>query len=134
MRYVPRDRPRMDERVLPLVNVVFLLLIFFIIAGQLAATDAFRVEPPESSAGQTADPSELVVLVAADGRLALDGEVVTGRELSERLEEALEGFAAPKVRVKADGRAAATDVVAVMETIRAAGARKIRLLTILEDR
>jgi len=134
VRYVPRDRPRMDERVLPLVNVVFLLLIFFILAGRLAASDAFRVEPPETRAGQAADPGELVVLVAADGRLALDGEIVTQRELSERLTDALEGSAAPAVRVKADGRAAATEVVAVMEAIRGAGAQKIRLLTVLEDR
>ena len=50
MRFEP-PRPRNeDERILPLINVVFLLLIFFMLAGRLSASDPFQVEPPRSSA------------------------------------------------------------------------------------
>ena len=39
-----------DAGILPLINVVFLLLIFFMIAGQLAEQAPFEVEPPASDA------------------------------------------------------------------------------------
>ena len=49
MRFEP-PRPRNDEeRILPLVNVVLLLLIFFMLAGRLAASDPFEIAPPRSA-------------------------------------------------------------------------------------
>ena len=39
-----RPRPGEDERILPLINVVFLLLIFFMLAGRLAVSDPFAAD------------------------------------------------------------------------------------------
>lgn len=124
-----QTRPRNDdERVLPLINVVFLLLIFFMIAGQLSATDAFRVQPAESASEGEPEAQDVLVLVARDGRLALDGEELE----AAALEAALRGREDVRVRLKADGRARATEVVAVMERLRAAGVGRLHLLTVPE--
>lgn len=135
MHFERPKRQNDDERILPLINVVFLLLIFFIIAGQLAATDPFEVEPATSASEAPAEVPELVVLAGSDGRLALNGEVMDEAELKSALAAHLgrDGIAAaPPVRLKADGRAEASRIIAVMEMLREAGAEKIRLLTVPE--
>lgn len=128
MRFEPSRTPSDDERILPLINVVFLLLIFFMLAGHLAASDPFHIEPPESASQDEPGPAAVVVLIGADGRIALDGVEVNEAGLKSGLAAlADEGR---EVRVKADGTAPAIRVVAVMELMREAGVKTLRLLTI----
>jgi len=134
MRFEP-PRPRNDEeRILPLINVVFLLLIFFMLAGRLAASDPFEIAPPRSASEGPAATQDLLVLVGADGRLALDGEILEEAALEAAVAERLAANDGARVRLKADGRAEATDVVAVMELLRAAGVERLKLLTVPEGR
>lgn len=131
LRQARSHQPSDDERVLPLINVVFLLLIFFMVAGRLAASDPFNIDPPKS--GSDGQPSrELLVLVGTQSRLAVDGETVDRAGLESAVSEHLAGDGEGLVRVKADGRVAATRVVAVMEQLRAAGAERLDLLTVPE--
>ena len=123
-----------DDRILPLINVVFLLLIFFMLAGRLSAGDPFRVDPPASVSSASAEQRDLVVLVGADGQLALDGEVVDQSVLSARLRQRLGNGGNGLVRVKADAAVEALQVVEVMEVLRDAGVERLKLLTVPETR
>ncbi|MDZ7752785.1 MAG: biopolymer transporter ExbD [Gammaproteobacteria bacterium] len=124
-------RPRNDEeRILPLINVVFLLLIFFMVAGRLAASDPFHIEPPRSASGAAAEVRDMLVLVGADGRLALDGAVVDEATLEGAVAERLVHETTAEVRLKADGGAEAVRVVEVMELLREAGVERLKLLTV----
>lgn len=73
MRLRRRMSPSEGENVLPLINVVFLLLVFFMVAGALERADIYDVEPPQSASEAETDAGENVLLMASDGRLALDG-------------------------------------------------------------
>ncbi len=115
-----------DDRLLPLINVVFLLLIFFMVVGRLAVADPFRVEPPRSANGVAADRGPTVLLVAADGRLAPDGEPVEPGTLAAAVGERRPD----SVGIKADAAVEAGRVVAVLRTLRAAGVERVRLLTV----
>src|SRR5690606_29249188 len=87
-----RSRFDADAGILPLINVVFLLLIFFMVAGRLNEAEPFKVVPPVS---QQAGPPEaaalrvLAVLVAADGRLALNGRPMDAAGLRAAVAAAL---------------------------------------------
>jgi biopolymer transport protein ExbD len=126
----PQRKPVMsDDRILPLINVVFMLLIFFMLAGRFSATDPFEIDPAKSTSEAQGALEEIVVLIGADGRLALGGEVISEQVLSRRISAAV-AEDAPVVRLKADGRAEAGRVIAVMELIRDAGAGELKLLTL----
>ena len=127
----PRPRNSDEERVLPLINVVFLLLIFFMLAGKLAVTDAFEVAPPRSASEAQPQAREMLVLVGADGRLALGDEILEERALQTAV-SARVANGDPRIRLKADGRAEAARVVEVMELLREAGVEKLKLLTVAE--
>ena len=130
MRFDP-PRPRSDdERILPLINVVFLLLIFFMLAGQLAALDPVQVDPPRSASQGEVGPHDLVIMLAADGRLALDDTLIDAAALGPALAARLADTPPVQVWLKADGQADSTRVIALMETLREAGVARLKLLTV----
>lgn len=57
------------ENIVPMINVVFLLLIFFLMTAQIAPPDPFEITPPASTADSPAEAPS-VLHVAADGQLA----------------------------------------------------------------
>ena len=86
----PRRQASDDDRIMPLINVVFLLLIFFMLAGQLSASDPFEITPPESISTAESGDEEMLILVAEDGRLALNGKAVSEQEMTNILRGAPE--------------------------------------------
>lgn len=129
--HLPRQRPRNeDDKILPLINVVFLLLIFFMLAGKLAATDPFRIDPPTSARAGQVVIEDLLVQVGADGRLALNGEEMAEAALAAAVSERVGEGTPGTVRLKADGTVEATRVVAIMELLRGAGIESLQLLTL----
>jgi biopolymer transport protein ExbD len=122
-----------EAGILPLINVVFLLLIFFMLAGRLTEAAPFNVTPPVSDqAGAAARPHaddlrEAAVLVAADGRLALNGQPMEAPALKAAVTAQLAVRPDLPVSLKADGAAEAAEVVSVMEVLRDAGVRRLQL-------
>ena len=135
MRFERRRRTRDDERVLPLVNIVFLLLIFFMLTGRLAVPDPFGVAPPHSASRSAADGhGTITVLMAANGRLALDGKVVEQARLKSDIAKRLSDDGTTRVRLMADGRAEARRVVAVIDLLQRSGVKNLRLRTVSRNR
>ncbi|MCA8906580.1 MAG: biopolymer transporter ExbD [Rhodospirillaceae bacterium] len=132
MRFQARRPNRSEENILPLTNIVFLLLIFFMLAGRLSAADPFRIDLPVSASQAEASERTIVVAVAADGRLALDGAEVSGPALEAALAERLDADPAARVQLRADSRAEALALVALTERLRAAGVERLLLITVPE--
>ncbi len=130
MRFQPPRPKSDDERILPLINVVFLLLIFFMLAGKLAATDPIEVDPPRSMSEGAVEARELVIVMAADGRLAFDGLVIDEAALRAAVAERLKGETPLRVWLKADSMAESMDAIAIMEILREAGVERLKLLTV----
>lgn len=118
-----------DDRILPLINVVFLLLIFFMIAGKLTTSDPFRIEPPTSISQGDSGQEDVMVLVGPDGRIAVNGVETDETALATALGTPKDSVP-ETVRLKADGAAPADLLVSVMEKLREAGVQKVRLLTV----
>ncbi len=118
------------DNILTLVNVVFLLLIFFMLTGAIHAVDYFDVTPPVSTSEETLLVNETVILVNADGRLSIDGKEVDAIDLQLSVSDKLAQQTELEVRLKADGNVDAVTVVKVMEWLEAVGVRHLNLLTL----
>ena len=55
MDFAAAPRARREENVIPMINVVFLLLIFFLMTAQIAPPEPFEVEPPAASSQEPAE-------------------------------------------------------------------------------
>ncbi|HSO82986.1 biopolymer transporter ExbD [Thiocapsa sp.] len=129
-----RSKPAADSEanLIPLINVVFLLLIFFMLAGQLTPTESIALAPPRSDSPQSARAAPLVLLIDRTGRISLDGELLDDTTLAERVAEKL-AESLPHVQIKADATLEALRLVDLLEQLRAAGVEDIDLLTLARD-
>lgn len=127
----PRRGNYEDEGILPLINVVFLLLIFFMVVGRLSASDPFEISPPKSLSEGIPAAEDLLISVGTEGALALNGAVVDEASLIATIAET-DPF---EVRIKSDSAVQATRLIALMERLRAIGVQEVRLMTVprLED-
>lgn len=118
-----------DDGVLPLINVVFLLLIFFMLAGRFTTDGPFPITPAESSSETEAGDRDLVVTIGPDGIIAMDDKIIGLEGLPGLL--AARAEAGAPVWVKADAGAEAVRVIDVLTALREAGIAEVRLLTVL---
>ena len=72
MNFATAPKRRPAETILPMINVVFLLLIFFLMTAQIAPRAPFAVTPPEA-AGETAPEGEGILFAGPDGALFFNG-------------------------------------------------------------
>ncbi len=122
-------REERDENVIPMINIVFLLLIFFMLTGTLTPASPLTVEPAESTAALESSGDAVRVLIDEQGRLALDGAVVEDRAaFREELQALMEAGSERPVEVKADAEAESARLLAVMDDLREAGVERIELL------
>ena len=123
-----------DARILPLINIVFLLLIFFMVAGRLSTSDPFDVTPPETGNADAARMQGAEILLGRAGELALDGQMLERAALMADLESRLRDNPDTSLRLRADNRGEARALVALMQELRTLGARDVTLITLPEAR
>lgn len=124
---LPRRRQNSEENVLPLINIVFLLLIFFMVAGSLHTRAPFEVSPPGTKFADESTPGNAVLAIGADGALAFAGQRLEPAALAARLGER---DSESPLQVKADSELPASELTALLASIRSAGVTRIRLLTV----
>ncbi len=124
----PRERAP-EENVVPLINIVFLLLIFFMIAGTLTPADPFEVDPPDAVTGEDVTPEPVRILLSPQGAVAVNGKEIGWEEVADRVRGVLDADPAREVEVKADGGMDSGRLLDLMEDLRAAGVERMTLVT-----
>jgi len=101
----------------PLINIVFLMLVFFMLAGSLQPKS--HVEPAKM-AGDARVPNDMLVIeVDRNGYLMLSGERIERRDLPSALIPLRS--ADRKIAIKPDARLAADELLSLSDTLRKAG-------------
>lgn len=108
----------------PLINIVFLMLIFFMLAGTLKTSD--NIKTAEMQSATPLDEDSLVIGLALDGTLSIDGEVVALENLKAHLKR--QKIANGKVAIKPDARLAASELLSVSQLLREAGFTQMTLI------
>jgi biopolymer transport protein ExbD/biopolymer transport protein TolR len=106
----------------PLVDVIFLLVIFFDVSTTFLETAGLKLELPSSTSTAEREVEDITVLLAADGTLALGEERLDRETLRTRLRQELEEADRKIVVLRADAATTHGEVVELMDLIREAGA------------
>lgn len=118
----PPKRPS-AEPILPMINVVFLLLIFFLLASQIVPRAPFPLTPPHIPVGVTPDPNQ-TLFMASDGQLFL---AQSGGQ-DPLLWLAFHQGTIQSLTLRADGQAAGKDVAALLTKLSAIGIPKVSIV------
>lgn len=127
MRLRRRNPAPEREAIVPLIDVVFFLLVFFLLVGRYDATAPFEVLPPITAIGETLPAGGRTVSVAADGRLALDGVAAGRDEILSRLGGGAEGDRA-LVRLNAHADAPVGAILPLAAALEEAGVGNVVLV------
>jgi biopolymer transport protein ExbD len=128
MRLARTRRARRTETILPLIDVVFFLLVFFLLIGRMDATAPFEVAPSFSTTGRTMPGGGATVAVGDDGRLALDGRTLGEGALLDAIRAQTAVSDALIVRINAHRDAELRFVLPLAGRIRAAGVDDVVLV------
>jgi biopolymer transport protein ExbD len=128
------QRKRTGLNMAPLIDVVFLLLIFFLLTSALASSDQLDIQLPESeAAGLDPDKDAIILEVNREGTMAIGAMRVTDESLERDLVRAAGGPEASKERillVKSAGDAHSQEVMDVIEAARKVQLKKVTIATI----
>ena len=128
-----RETPRVD--LTPMVDVVFLLLIFFMISTTFVETPGISVKLPESSSQKRSqDVKEIKVYLSKEGDIFLGKEPVDMAELRRRLRGHGEQVAEMTFLLLADTEALHGKVVALMDLAKETGFAKLAIATEQRER
>ena len=126
-----RDEVNLD--ITPLIDVVFLLLIFFMVSTTFEHNSEINITLPTSSKEVTeAKPNAVNVGLDAQGNVYINDKALVNAQLETirtALSEALVGLNEPPVIISADANASHQSVVRVMDAARQLGLVKITFAT-----
>lgn len=127
----PRERSKDDDaRLIPMINVVFLLIIFFMVVGQVSTHQAGPVELPVASSDKLADNQPLLLTLKANGELLLDEQPLAVAELATVLKARLAtAQTPPAIAIRADQQATAGQLQQLLIPVRELGFARISLLS-----
>lgn len=132
-----RFRRPLDEEpelnLIPLIDVLLIVLIFLAVSTSYSRFAELQITLPSADAAQpTKQPNEINVAVTADGRYAIERQLLATtdvRSFAETLRAAGKGSDTTLLIINADAQAPHQAVIGVMEAARLAGIVRISFAT-----
>ncbi|MDX1489865.1 MAG: biopolymer transporter ExbD [Pseudohongiellaceae bacterium] len=133
MKFQRRIQDELQINLTPLIDVVFLLLIFFMVTTTFTRESRLAVNLPEAD-GEPAQevPQQIEISVGRDGGYAIDGRTLVNSELDtliRGLEEVAAGNLDVSLVLVADAEATHQSVVRAMDAIGQSGFSRLSIAT-----
>ena len=125
MNFNPRHREEPDVILTPLIDIVFLLLIFFMVSTTFQKDSALAIDLPKATTEPMDTPKQPIeIAVDVQGRYYVDGiQLVNTQQetLRKALKQAVGDQTSPQVVINADANATVQSMITVMDTARQLG-------------
>jgi biopolymer transport protein TolR len=126
-------RPELITKVnvTPIIDVALVLVIILLVTAPMFSSADLAVTLPQARTREAEDERNVSITLGADGRLAVDNDVVRREELRARISARLAepGNANVLVVIRADSGAPYAAVHGLLEDAHAAGARRLAIAT-----
>jgi biopolymer transport protein ExbD len=114
----------------PLIDMVFLTLIFFMLNATLSLNPAIQVDLPEAYTSQAVLEEEIVVTIARSGDIFIGKRPVAHERLSTELKKEMSRLDSRRMILQADQNLPYRLLVEVMDLARLAGVEAVALVTV----
>lgn len=124
-----RRRTRMEEDttaidLTPMLDVVFIMLIFFIVTTSFVRESGVDIDRPESSEATQRNDTQVLVAITSEGAVWVDGQAVDSNAVGDRVRETLSGSDG-NVVIQADRASQTGLLIQTMDRIRQAGVENV---------
>lgn len=132
MKFTSRQPPPVSIQLAPMIDILLLLLSFFIINYQFSKSETeLNVSVPTAQEG--AEPErvrgEIIINIVADGSIRVEGLAVDRQQLFDKLSAIAKQFENQPVRIRGDGAVAYQRIVEIIDTCQKAGIWNISFAT-----
>ena len=132
MKFSSRQPEPAAMQLAPMIDIVFLLLIFFIVTWQFSRSEtelSVSVPTAEEGAEPERQRGEIIINVLADNSIRVEGSNVDLAQLHDKLAKIAREFENQPVRIRGDGKVAYQRIVEVIDTCQKAGIWNISFAT-----
>lgn len=128
-----RSRKRLQLRtgieLAPFVDILFLLVTYFLMNATLANNLAIRIELPKADSSQTSETQPLIVLINQDNQIFVNDRNVPLKELGKTVADLVKDKEKDQVIIRGDKRSSYQMVISVMDELNKAGVTRFNLAT-----
>ena len=136
MKALNRQEDEFKMTLTPLLDVVFLLLVFFLVSTSFVKPEyAIDIDLPsaDQAGPSSVDSSVITVVVKEEGVIIIDGRIITGRQdLAQTLEGRFRDNPDAGLLIRGERRAYHNDIVRVMNAALAAGLKDVMSISVFE--
>ncbi|MCD6353457.1 MAG: biopolymer transporter ExbD [Proteobacteria bacterium] len=129
IRQARRTHKTAEINISPLIDLVFLLLIFFMVTTSFVKETGIDVQRPAASTAQLKEKGNILVGISKDGLIYLDRKQIDIRSVRAHIERCLAENPEGGIVVVADKATRTGLTVQVMDQCRLAGAKNISIAT-----
>ena len=129
MRYRNRESESQDIDMSPLIDMVFILLIFFMVSASFVKDMDLEINRPKASSSTPSSSKAIRVFIDNGGNTYLDGQPVRSWVIQSRLRELLSRSSSSTVLVVTDEQVPASRLIEVVDQCRLAGAADVGVVT-----
>jgi biopolymer transport protein ExbD len=132
MRYRERANTEQNVDISPLIDMVFILLIFFMVSTTFVKDMKLDLDRPSASTAEQASTKAIRLYIDNSGDTFLDGQPIRVWVIQSKLRDMLQGAASQSVLVVTDSNVPASKLVEVVDQARRAGAADVGVATVEE--
>lgn len=128
-----RTRKRLNIRtgieLAPFVDILFLLVTYFLMNATLANNPSIKIELPKSDTSAAAETQPLVVLINQENQIYINEKNVALKELGKTVLDLIKDKEKDQVIIRGDKRSSYQMVISVMDELNKAGVTRFNLAT-----
>ena len=114
----------------PLIDIVFLLLIFFMLTSHFVRDDALNIQLPQAQSGVQLDEKQgIEIVIDAQGQWLYKGQALDADTMLQALQTDLSRRENRRVRIRGDKTSSLESAVTVLDIARRAGADGVDIVT-----
>ncbi|MBL8034366.1 MAG: biopolymer transporter ExbD [Leptospiraceae bacterium] len=128
-----RKRKRLELRtgieLAPFVDILFLLVTYFLMNATLANNPSIKIELPKSDTSQSAETQPLTVIINQDNQIFVNEKNVSLKDLGKEVSSRIKDKEKDQVIIRGDKRSSYQIVISVMDELNKAGVTRFNLAT-----
>ena len=110
-----------EPNITPMLDVVFILLIFFIVTANFIKEPGLEINRPDSETSEITENAAILIAIGAAGEVYMDGRRIDVRQVKANVIRLIAENPQGSVVIQADVKSTAEKIVAVMDEVREAG-------------
>ena len=110
-----------EPNITPMLDVVFILLIFFIVTANFIKEPGLEINRPDSETSEITENAAILIAIGAAGEIYMDGRRIDVRQVKANVIRLIAENPQGSVVIQADVKSTAEKIVEVMDEVREAG-------------